>query len=61
LIQKKTAASNPVIAWTSKIKTHPFIQKLDTGFGLIGMDIMAHWKSVAFASGSKGLKIKIVI
>lgn len=57
----KTAAANPVIAWTAKQKTASFIKKLATGFGIIGMDIMAQWKSVTFASDGKGLKIEIVI
>ena len=57
----KTAPTSPVVAWTSENKTSSFIKKLDTGFGLVGMDVMTQWKSVTFASGSKGLKIEIVI
>ncbi len=57
----RSTKSKHVIAWTAKTKAASFIQKLDTGFGLLGMDIMRLWKSVCFESSPKKLHIRIRI
>ncbi len=58
---KKSTRERPVIAWTAKNKKAAFIENLDCGFGLIGMDLIAQWKSVTFESSRFGTVIKIVI
>jgi len=57
----RSTNSKHVIAWTAKTRSASFIQKLDAGFGLLGMDIMSRWKSVCFESGRKGLHIRICL
>lgn len=57
----KSTRSNHVIAWTARTKSASFLEKLDLGFGLLGMDIMGQWKAVCFENASKGLQIKICI
>jgi len=57
----KSTHQKHVVAWTAKAKKAVFVQKLDCGFGLLGMDIMGKWKSVAFVSDSNGQRIRIVV
>ncbi len=57
----RSTKSKQVIAWTAKTKSASFIQKLDSGFGLLGMDIIKLWKSVCFESSPKDLDIRIRI
>jgi Aspartyl protease len=57
----ESTAANLVIAWKSKLEHASFADKLDCGFGLLGMDIMSEWSSVAFFGKSTGRQIKIVI
>jgi hypothetical protein len=45
---KKSTKEKPVIAWTAKNTKTAFVENLDCGFGLIGMDIMKQWKSITF-------------
>src|SRR2546427_7966768 len=47
----KSTQSRQVIAWTAKTRAASFIKKLDIGCGLLGMDLMKHWKSVCFENG----------
>lgn len=35
--------------WTSPIEQYLFVEKLTSSFGLLGRDVMRHWKSVAIA------------
>jgi hypothetical protein len=55
----KSTKSKQIIAWTAKTRSASFVQKLDTGFGLLGMDIISRWKSVCFETGRKSLNIRI--
>ena len=57
----KSTRSNHVIAWTAKTKSASFLEKLDIGCGLLGMDIIRQWKFVCFENAAKGLRIKIGI
>lgn len=57
----KSKPGKTVIAWDSDLEKVPFIQKLDSTHGLIGMDIMRHWKEVAFQPNKHGVLIKITI
>ena len=57
----KSTAANLVIAWKSKLERASFAEKLDCGFGLLGMDIMSEWSSVTFSGKSGGGRIKILI
>src|SRR5256885_4103486 len=42
-----TTLFRSVIAWDAKNKTIGFAEKLDADFGLLGMDIIDKWKSLA--------------
>jgi len=57
----KSTRSNHVIAWAARTKSASFLEKLDLGCGLLGMDIMRQWKSVCFENAPKGLHIRICI
>jgi hypothetical protein len=57
----KSTTRKPVIAWSSKIKKSPFVDKLECPHGLLGMDIMKEWREICFQPHKKGLWIKIVI
>lgn len=54
---EKSTRSKHVIAWTAKTKSSSFLEKLDLGCGLLGMDIIKQWKSVCFENAAKGLQI----
>lgn len=41
-------------AWTARATTASFIEKLDCGFGLIGMDMINTWKHVTFQPDRRG-------
>lgn len=58
---KKSTKSNPVIAWTAKNEKSAFIENLECGFGLIGMDLMSQWRSVTFEPNRFGVTIRVVI
>ena len=58
---RKTHENKPVIAWTSPFTKASFIEKLDCAHGLIGMDIMQHWRSICFEPIRKGVLIRITI
>jgi hypothetical protein len=49
------------IAWTSAIPRTEFVEKMDTGFGLLGMDVIKQWKSLTIQTTGKGLTIKISV
>ena len=55
----KSKKSHYVVAWTAKAKVASFVQKLDIGCGLLGMDIIKRWKSVCIENGVKGMQIRI--
>jgi hypothetical protein len=57
----KSTKSHHIIAWTAKNRVASFVQKLDVGCGLLGMDIIKRWKSVCLENGPKGLQIRIRI
>jgi hypothetical protein len=57
----KSTAAQRVIAWKSKLDHASFADKLDCGFGLLGMDIIGEWRSVTVAGNSSGGQIKIVV
>lgn len=58
---EKSTRSKHVIAWTAKTKSASFLEKLNLGCGLLGMDIIKQWKSVCFENAAKGLQIRIRI
>jgi len=55
----KSQKSRHVIAWTARAKVASFVQKLDIGCGLLGMDIVKRWKSVCIENPVKGMQIRI--
>jgi hypothetical protein len=57
----KSTANNPVLAWTSKAEKAPFVDKLESPHGLIGMDIMREWKEIRFAPNKHGVMIRITV
>ena len=57
----KSTAVNRVIAWKSKLRQASFAEKLDCGFGLLGMDIMNEWSNIAFSGKSSGGQVGILI
>ncbi len=57
----KSTKSNCVLAWTAKMKTASFVEKLEIGCGLLGMDIMKQWRSVCFENSVQGLRIRICL
>lgn len=57
----KSTAKNPVLAWTSAAEKAPFIEKLDSAHGLIGMDVMKEWKEIRFEPNKHGVMIRITI
>jgi hypothetical protein len=57
----KSSTKSAVIAWVSPLTKAPFIEKLDSPCGLIGMDIMRHWRSVNFEITKQGILIRISI
>lgn len=57
----KSTAANLAIAWKSKLDHASFADKLDCGFGLLGMDIMSEWSSMTFSGKSSGGQVKILI
>jgi hypothetical protein len=58
---KRSTKSKPVVAWTSKSEKTAFIENLDCGFGLIGMDVICQWRSVTVEPNRFGVMIRIVI
>ena len=57
----KSTAANRVIAWKSKPAQASFAEKLDCGFGLLGMDIMSEWSNIALSGKSSGGQVRILI
>ena len=57
----QSTRSRHVIAWTARNKSASFVEKLDIGCGLLGMDIIKQWKSLCFENRDKGLQIRIRI
>ena len=55
----KSTRSHPIIAWTAKAKAASFVQKLNIGCGLLGMDLIKRWKSVCIENGAGGMRIRI--
>ena len=58
---RKSTQKKPVVAWTARDKTAAFVENLDCGFGLIGMDLIRQWKHLSFEPNKHGLMIRIVI
>lgn len=58
---QKSTQKKPVVAWTATDKTAAFVENLDCGFGLIGMDLIKQWKQLSFEPNKHGLMIRIVI
>ena len=58
---KKSTQKKPVLAWTATEKTAVFVENLDCGFGLIGMDLIRQWKHLSFEPNKHGMMIRIVI
>jgi hypothetical protein len=56
---QKSTKTRHVIAWTSKKPKAEFVEGMKTGIGLLGMDIMKQWKSVAFKNTNTSLVIQI--
>ena len=57
----KSTRSNHVIAWTAKTGSASFLEKLDLGCGLLGMDIIRQWKSVCIENTAKGLRLIVCV
>jgi hypothetical protein len=55
----KSTRAVRALAWTGTQKTAAFVEKLDVGFGLIGMDVISEWESVKLENKGKRLTIKI--
>ena len=58
---QKTTQKKPVLAWTAPDKTAAFVENLDCGFGLIGMDLIKQWKHLSFEPTKQGMLIRIVV
>jgi len=57
----KSTSQKPVIAWSSALDKIPFIDRLDCGHCLIGMDIIREWKGLTIEPNKHGLLIKITV
>ena len=55
----KSTSRKSVVVWTSEKDTVAFVENLDCGFGLIGMDVIRQWKQLVFTMDKRGLMIGI--
>ena len=57
----KSTQKKPVIAWSSKLTKAAFVDKLESPFGLIGMDLIHEWKALSFEPNKQGVMIRITV
>ena len=57
----KSTAKKPVLAWTAKAESAPFVEKLESPHGLVGMDLMREWREIRFEPNKHGVLIRITV
>ncbi len=58
----KSTNTKHVVAWSSNLEKVPFIEKFESPYGLIGMDIIKNWQELSFVPRKGGgLIIRITV